>query len=119
MAGGVGTLARYFIGLWAGKALGTSFPYGTLIVNLVGCFFIAAIAHAALVTTLISPTWRITLTTGFIGGLTTYSSFDLETTLLLRDRAWTTAALNVGATLCGCFLAGLMGLALARRLFGG
>ncbi len=118
LAGAFGTLTRYLVGLWAGRTLGTSLPYGTFIVNLTGCFLIAAVTQVALTTTLISPTARLTLTTGFMGGLTTYSSFNLETTQLLQSRAWAAAALNLGATLLGCFLAGLLGLAAARRLFG-
>src|SRR5271165_4012254 len=85
-AGAVGTLTRYAVGVWAGKALGTGFPYGTLTVNLVGCFLIALVAQLAVGTSLVSPTVRLTLTTGFLGGLTTYSSFNLEATHLLRDR---------------------------------
>jgi CrcB protein len=118
LAGAAGTGLRYLVGLWAGRALGTGFPYGTLLVNLAGCFLIAAITHVALATTLVSPTLRLTLTTGFMGGLTTYSSFNLETTRLLQERAWSTAAINLGATLGGCFVAGLLGLAVARRLVG-
>jgi CrcB protein len=118
VAGGLGTVARYLVGLWARDALGTMFPYGTLIVNVVGCFFIAAITRVALTTDLISPTVRLTLTTGFLGGLTTYSSFNLETTRLLYDRAWYAAIINFGATVLGCFAAGLLGFAIARRVFG-
>lgn len=55
LAGALGTLTRYFVGLGAGRWLGTAFPYGTLIVNVVGCFLIAAIAHVAASTTMISP----------------------------------------------------------------
>jgi len=117
-AGALGTMTRYLIGLWAGKALGSTFPYGTLIVNLVGCFLIAAITHVALSTELISPTLRLTLTTGFMGGLTTYSSFNLETTQFLQSRAWYSGLLNFGVTVGGCFIAGLLGLALGRRLVG-
>lgn len=118
VAGGLGAATRYLVGLWAGKALGTAFPYGTLIVNLAGCFLIAFIMHVALATTLIPATLRLTLTTGFLGGLTTYSSFNYETTRLLEERAWTTGLTNVAATTLGCFVAGLAGLFLARRLFG-
>jgi CrcB protein len=118
LAGALGTLTRYFVGVWAGRALGTQFPYGTLIVNLAGCFFIAAVTHVALSTTLISPTLRLTLTTGFMGGLTTYSSFNLETTKLFEERAWATGLANVALTLLSCFIAGLLGLAAARRVFG-
>jgi CrcB protein len=118
LAGAAGTGARYLVGLWAGRALGAGFPYGTLLVNVAGCFLIAAITHVALATTLVSPTLRLTLTTGFMGGLTTYSSFNLETTRLLQERAWGTATLNLAATLGGCFVAGLLGLLVARRLVG-
>jgi fluoride exporter len=118
LAGACGTGTRYLVGLWAGRALGAEFPYGTLIVNLLGCFLIAAISHVAISTTLISPTLRLTLTTGFMGGLTTYSSFNLETTRLLQERAWLTGVINFGATVAGCFLAGLLGLVVARRIVG-
>ena len=115
-AGALGTLTRYGIGLWAGRTLGAAFPYGTLIVNVVGCFLIALIAELALSTAWISPTLRLTLTTGFMGGLTTYSSFNLETTNLLRERGVTEGLANVGITLACCFVAGLLGMALARQL---
>jgi CrcB protein len=118
LAGALGTLSRYFIGMWAGRALGTGFPYGTLIVNVVGCFLIALVAQLALSTTWISPTLRLTLMTGFMGGLTTYSSFNYETTSLLRERAWAAGFANVGVTMVACFVAGVLGLALARRLAG-
>ena len=117
-AGALGTLCRYLIGLWARSALGTEFPYGTLTVNVVGCFLIALISELALSTTLISPTLRLTLTTGFMGGLTTYSSFNYETTELFRARAWLGGFTNMAVTLLGCFVAGLLGLALARRFAG-
>jgi CrcB protein len=117
-AGALGTITRYLIGLWAGRTLGAEFPYGTLIVNILGCFLIAAITHIALSTTLISPTLRLVLTTGFMGGLTTYSSFNLETTRFLQERAWGGGLANFGITVVGCFVAGLMGIAAARRLIG-
>jgi fluoride exporter len=116
-AGALGTLTRYFVGLGAGKLLGTGYPYGTLIVNIVGCFLIAVVTHVA-VTTAVSPTLRLTLTTGFMGGLTTYSSFNLETTGFFRERDLATGFLNVGLTLFLCFGAGLLGLATARRFVG-
>jgi CrcB protein len=114
-AGALGTVARYQVGLWASKTLGTGFPYGTLAVNVVGCFLIALVAETAVSTALISPTLRLTLTTGFMGGLTTYSSFNYETTAFFRDRAWATGLLNLGITVAACFVAGLVGLAVARR----
>jgi fluoride exporter len=118
LAGAAGTLSRYGVGLWARSALGASFPYGTLIVNVVGSFLIALVAELAISTTLISPTVRLTLMTGFMGGLTTYSSFNFETTNLLRERAWALSFANLAATLFGCFVAGWLGLMAARKLAG-
>lgn len=118
LAGAIGTGLRYGVGLWAGRAIGAGFPYGTLIVNVLGCFVIAAVAHVAIATTLISDTLRVTLMTGFVGGLTTYSAFNLETTRLLQERAWMLGLLNLFLTLFVCFGAGLLGFAVARRLVG-
>jgi fluoride exporter len=53
-----------------------------------------------------------------MGGLTTYSSFNYETTSLLRERAWASGLLNLGVTLVSCFVAGMLGLAFARRITG-
>lgn len=116
LAGALGTGARYLVALWAGKALGTAFPYGTLIVNVVGCFLIAAVMRFSLATTVVPVTLRLTLVTGFMGGLTTYSAFNYETTRLLEGRALGTAFLNLSSTLAGCFIAGLLGLYVASRL---
>jgi CrcB protein len=118
LAGAAGTGTRYLVGLWAGERFGTSFPYGTLIVNVVGCFLIAFVMHLALSVAVFSPNLRFALTTGFLGGLTTYSSFNYETMGLVRDGAVGTAALNFGATTFACFLAGFLGWVLAERLLG-
>jgi len=118
LAGALGTITRYLVGLGAGRVLGTAFPYGTLIVNVLGCFLIAAVAHVATATTSISPTMRLVLMTGFMGGLTTYSSFNLETTKLMQEGDWLVAAINVSITLLVCFASGLLGVVAARRLVG-
>ncbi len=117
MAGAAGTGARYLISLWAAGRFGVSFPYGTLIVNLLGCFGIAAVMHLALAFAW-SPTLRSAITIGFIGGLTTYSSFNYETTRLLDDGAHGAAAANALITIVGSFAAGWLGLLFARQLVG-
>ncbi len=117
LAGGLGTVTRYLVGLWARDALGTTFPYGTLLVNVAGCFLIALIVHGAS-RAVISPDQRLILATGFMGGLTTYSSFNLETTSFFQNRAWYVGFLNVGVTLVACFIAGLLGFIAARRVWG-
>jgi CrcB protein len=117
LAGAAGSGARYLIALWAGQRFGSAFPFGTLIVNLVGCFAIAALMHAGL--TLGWPaTARAAITIGFIGGLTTYSSFNYETMRLFEEGANATAALNLALTLFGGFMAGWLGLLAARGVLG-
>jgi CrcB protein len=117
LAGAFGTGTRYLVGIGAAKAFGTTFPWGTLIVNVLGCFLIAAIVHVSLVTTHFSEGTRIVLTTGFMGGLTTYSSFNQETTLFVRQGAYRIALANASITLVLCFVAGLAGFAAARAMF--
>ena len=94
-----------------------AFPYGTLVVNLIGCFAIAALMHAALTLGWLATT-RVAVTIGFIGGLTTYSSFNYETMRLVEEGAPTTAALNIALTVVGGFMAGWLGLVTAREISG-
>lgn len=117
LAGAAGTGARYLVALWAAQRFGSTFPFGTLIVNVVGCFAIAGFMHAALALSW-SATTRSAITIGFIGGLTTYSSFNYETSRLLEEGATGTAALNVMATIFGAFAAGWLGMLSARLLLG-
>src|ERR1043166_2607818 len=111
--GAAGTAARYLTALWAGAALGPAFPFGTLIVNVVGSFLIAFVMQIGIATDV-----RIMLTTGVMGGFTTYSTFNYETTSYFREGAWLIGFANVASTLFGCLAAGIAGLALARLFVG-
>jgi CrcB protein len=117
LAGAAGTGARYAIALWAAQRLGSSFPYGTLVVNLAGCFVIAAVMEMAL-TYGWSPTARAAVTIGFVGGLTTYSSFNYETMRLFEEGASAVSLVNVALTVLGGWASGWLGLIAARELFG-
>jgi CrcB protein len=79
LGGGLGAASRYGIGLLAAKLLGTSFPWGTLVVNLSGCFIIGLLFALADRSQLLTPDVRLLLITGYLGALTTFSSFSLET----------------------------------------
>ena len=116
VGGALGSMARYWVGGWGPRLLGQAFPYGTLIVNVLGSFLIAVIMTVALSTEIISPNVRIFLTTGIMGGFTTYSTFNYETLVLFQQKLWLTAGLNVTTTCLGCLLAGVFGLALGRAI---
>ena len=116
LGGALGTGARYLISLAVGARTAAAFPIATLIVNLLGCFLLALVLELALEVPSFPANLRVMLTTGFMGGLTTYSTFNYETTRLLADGGGRTAVLNLAATVLGCFVAGLAGMLLARRL---
>uniref|UniRef100_A0A7V6DR87 Fluoride-specific ion channel FluC n=1 Tax=Desulfobacca acetoxidans TaxID=60893 RepID=A0A7V6DR87_9BACT len=86
MAGGsIGALSRYAVSLWAAKLLGTRFPFGTLIVNLTGCFLIGlAFTLADRGLSVMNPSMRLFFMTGYLGALTTFSTYGLETVNSLR-----------------------------------
>jgi fluoride exporter len=118
LGGAIGTAARYGVSVWARSALGATFPYGTIAVNVVGSFLLGAIMYLGLSTELISPTTRLVLGTGVMGGFTTYSSFNYETVQLFQERSFRLGIANLSVTLLGCFAAGWLGIAAARRLAG-
>ena len=115
LAGAMGTGARYLVGVGCVRAFGPDFPIGTLVVNVIGCFLIALVMQVA-ARDMISETTRYVLATGFMGGLTTYSAFNYESTRFFDQRAWGLFALNVGATLLLCFGAGILGAIAGKRV---
>jgi fluoride exporter len=118
LGGAIGTGARYLTALGAAAAFGSAFPFGTLIVNVVGSFLLAMIVQISSATEMISADVRLMLTTGVMGGFTTYSTFNYETTNYFREGAWLLGIANAGVTIFGCLAAGVAGLAFARLLVG-
>ena len=116
VGGAIGSAFRYLVATWAAETFGPGFPRGTLIVNIVGSFLIAVIMEASLRTMSVSATLRLFLTTGIMGGFTTYSSFNYETTRLLEDGSIGLALLNLGLTVVGCLGAGFLGFVSIRLL---
>jgi CrcB protein len=112
-AGGAGCVARYLIALALGRR---AFPYATLAVNLLGSFLIALIFELAMLRKDLPVHLQVALTTGFLGGFTTYSSFNFETTRLVLDGHTGRGLVNIAATFLGGIAAGLFGLWLARRI---
>jgi CrcB protein len=117
LGGAIGSGARYLLGSFVQAATGNAFPLGILVVNVIGSFLVCAIMHVGLATSAISPTLRLFLTTGLMGGFTTYSAFDYETYRYTQQGAYALAAVNVGLTLVACFAAGAAGDAVAKLVF--
>jgi CrcB protein len=98
LGGSLGALSRYGASLLAVKLFGSRFPWGTLAVNLVGCFFIGlAFALAERGSGIMSPSMRLFFVTGYLGGLTTFSTYALETTNALGAQDSVSAVLNFAA----------------------
>lgn len=114
--GGAGCISRYLISSGLNAWLGKAFPYGTLAVNVIGSFIIGIIFEVALGGSVISPTLRLALTTGFLGGLTTFSTFSFETVELLLNGKYLIGALNTLISLVVCFLSTYLGISLVRQL---
>jgi CrcB protein len=118
VGGALGSGARYLLAGASLRLFGPAFPYGTLIVNAAGSFLIAFIMHVSLTTALVSPTLRVFITTGVLGGFTTYSTYSYETLRYLEEGAHALAAVNMAATVLGCLVASVLGLVLGRALAG-
>ena len=114
--GSAGTLARYALQGLVQYRTETSFPTGTLTVNLLGCFLLGGIGQFALERLIIPPDWRIAIPIGFFGAFTTFSSFSWETVQMLQDGEWTRAILYVSGSVVGGLLLALAGIRIAERI---
>ncbi len=123
LGGGAGTVCRYFLAELGQARWGTHFPYGTLLVNMVGCLIMGVllglfeVRFGSLAS--VPLPLRLLLISGFLGGLTTFSSYELETLLLLRQGAWERALIYaVGSLVVGLLLL-LAGFRLTRLVLEG
>ena len=116
LGGALGSGARFLCATGAVKLFGADFPRGTIFVNLLGSFLLAAIMAFSTRSQAISPELRLFLGAGILGGFTTYSSFNYETLALAEQGSWGAALFNVALTLFGCLLAGVAGLAAGKAL---
>lgn len=118
LGGALGTGARYLVGAWAAAKLPGEFPYGTLIVNVVGSFVMGVVAQAATTNPSITPNARAFIAVGLLGGFTTYSAFNQEALAFVDHRAFGTAAFYMGLTVVTCLIAGSSGIFVARWVIG-
>lgn len=117
VGGAIGSVSRYLVSNWMVARFGSEFPLGTLLVNIVGCFIIGLFMAMSSERLSMSPYWRLLIAVGFLGGLTTFSSFSYETLRLLQDADIMRAFYNVGLNLTGGFLATWLGLMISRLIW--
>ena len=114
--GFVGTLARYWLSGLIARRYGETFPFGTLIVNALGCFLIGFLFYIFYERTLIAPTARTVVLIGLLGGFTTFSSYGLQTFTLLRDGEVFLALANIAASNVICLVLVWVGYVLAKAI---
>ena len=110
----IGAPLRYFVQARVHSLFGFGFPYGTLAVNVTGCFLIGVLATLAEERGLLNREMRVLLLVGALGSYTTFSTFGWETLSLLRNDQVLRAALNVGLSTVAGVLAAWLGMTLAR-----
>ncbi|MFQ5635084.1 MAG: fluoride efflux transporter CrcB [Gammaproteobacteria bacterium] len=117
-AGGfVGSALRFVVSGWAQRLAATGgFPYGTLLVNVLGCLLIGLLGGLAEYRQVLEPAQRLFLMIGILGGFTTFSTFAYETLSLAQDAELVKAALNTLLQVVLGFIAAFVGFAAARSL---
>ncbi len=114
--GFLGALSRFLLATGVQKLTGSAFPYGTLTVNVVGSFIIGFLFFYFEQT--IAPNQKALLMTGFLGALTTFSTFSLETVLMLQNGLYLKAFGNVSVNALLCVTATMLGMMVFRKLYG-
>jgi len=114
LGGAAGSVARYLLESLVQRSTGTSFPLGTLAVNVVGSLGMGIAMHVAIAAGAVHSTARIAVTAGLLGGFTTYSAFNQDVLEYLRRGEWATGGAYVGATVFACLAAGAIGVVLTR-----
>jgi len=114
LGAGVGGALRHGVNVGSARLFGFGFPFGTLIVNVAGSFAMGLLAGYFLLRPGYSQELRLFLTTGVLGGFTTFSAFSLDTALLVERHAYALAAAYVACSVAASIVALFLGLALFR-----
>jgi CrcB protein len=116
LGGGLGSIARYVSQRAVALYLPVSFPYGTFFINILGSFLIGIIFGISEKSNILSPEIRLFLTMGFCGGFTTFSSFSLDSLMLIRDAQYLNFGLYAGLSVFLGLAATIAGIAIVKLL---
>jgi CrcB protein len=117
VGGALGSMARYLIAGWVQSSAWTGFPYGIFIVNVTGGFIMGVFTEAMALRFNVSPEARAFLTTGVLGGYTTFSTFSLEAAMLIERHAYGQAAVYIAGSALLSVIALFAGLWLVRMVY--
>ncbi len=116
IGGAIGSLARFGLSTGVNQLLPKNFPWGILVVNVLGCFIIGLLATALVGRYELSVFWRAAIFIGFLGGFTTFSSFSLDTMTLLQSGAVVAATTNIVASLFFSLIATAVGIVVGKKI---
>jgi len=116
VGGSIGAVLRFVISFYVNKMLGSSFAYGTLSVNIIGSFLIGFLA--LYFEQAISPNLKAMLVTGMLGALTTFSTFSLETIMMIQQSLYFKALLNVALNVIFSLSATVLGMIVFKKIYG-
>lgn len=116
LGGALGAVSRYYLGNVISRSIGSSLPYGTFVINVVGCFFMGLLMTLIIERNILPAAWRLFLCVGFLGGFTTFSSFGYETLMLLQESRYFEALAYIGGSMALGLIAAALGVALAKML---
>jgi CrcB protein len=111
LGGALGSVTRYLLGGWIAGRLGASFPYGTLVINLTASFIIGLFLALAEQRAEISPYWRLFIAVGFVGGYSTFSTYEYESVRLLQDGEFVLGAIYLVGSMAAGAIAAIGGIA--------
>lgn len=113
--GALGALMRFYLSAAVYHWLGRSFPWGTLIVNVLGSLLMGLLYVWLIEKMALAPVWRGALLVGVLGAFTTFSTFSIETVLLIEQAAWWRAASNIVLSVLLCTVAAWLGVMIGRQ----
>ena len=116
LGGALGAVLRFLLSTRVYAWLGRGFPYGTLAVNVLGSFLMGFLTIVLLERSMADPAWRAVILVGFLGAFTTFSTFSIETLMLLEEGEMLRAGLNVSISVIACLAAAWFGVIVGRQL---